>query len=173
MFYIWKKIYKEIILLQITRFHLAASFNTLHPETLEKGGRANTHSTCLCDLSPERPSNTITGECVYTHQFNFGQGSFRKTTNNNMGEREEDGGERDSKKGRIGTESVRETEGRKEEGGLGITSANHSSRETHDELQKWDLRQMPSFFQRAARMAAPPWRTQWLERGETGVCQAP
>lgn len=41
--------------------------------------------------------------------------------------------------------SVRGWEKWKKEGGLGITSANHSSPETGDELQKWDLRQMPSF----------------------------
>lgn len=61
--------------------------------------------------------------------------SFRDTTNNNRGEREEDGEKRRSKK-RMVTESVREIEGRKEEGGLGIASANHSSQETYDELQK-------------------------------------
>lgn len=84
--------------------------------------------------------------------------SFRATTNNDRGEREEDGGKRRSKRGGIGKESVREIDegGRREEGGLGITSANHSSRETGDELQKWDLRQMPSFSKEQREWLCPP-----------------
>lgn len=62
--------------------------------------------------------------------------SLRDTTNNNRGEGEEDGEEDAVRKARMGTESVREIEGRQEEGGLGIASANHSSQETYDELQK-------------------------------------
>lgn len=58
----------------------------------------------------------------------------------------------------------------KEEGGPGIGSANRNSPETGDELQKWDLRQMPS-FSKELRPSAPLENTV-IREGEAGVCQA-
>lgn len=59
--------------------------------------------------------------------------SFRATANNNRGGREED---REEDAAREQEEGASERAREKKEGGFGITSANRSSQETGDELQK-------------------------------------
>lgn len=71
---------------------------------------------------------------MYTHQFSPSQGLFRATTNNNRAERGNDGKKKKMQQRKKW--GVRGREKWKKEGGLGITSANHSSPETGDELQK-------------------------------------
>lgn len=143
----------------LIHFHSAASLHeSRSKDTCGRMTRAQKHTCRLsCDVGPKRSQ---AASCVHTHQFSPSLVLFREAQTATWTEKRERG-----RKGRNGVWEKWE-----EEGGPGISSAKRSSLETGDELQKWDLRQMPSFSKELRHSA--PRRTQWLERGEVGLCQA-
>ena len=99
--------------------------------------------------------------------------SFRATTNNDRGEREEDGRQRrGSKRGGTGMESVREMEGggRREDLASPVPTAAPGRRAMNYRNEISDKCQA---FPKSCENGCAPLENTVIREGEPGVCQAP
>lgn len=156
------------------RFNFAASVDASLSEVLGEEGHARAHSTFfLRDPSLEWPSNTITRVNVCTPtSLALVRASFRATTNNDRGEREEDGERGRNTRGGIGIESVREIEegGRREDLASPVPAAAPGRQAMNYRNEISDKCQA---FPKSSENGCTPLENTVIREGEPGVCQAP